>query len=63
MDATGPSGKKAKDCIAPTGQIIPPSLPWADNQNQKIWELIGEMEEDENYAILFGKKQKTDVCI
>ena len=51
--------KKRKENLAAG---IPSSLPWTLDNNAKTWLLIAELGKMENYKVLFGKKDKKEVC-
>lgn len=38
-----------------------PTLPWAANNSEKVWLFIVEMGKLENFKVLLGKKDKSDV--
>lgn len=40
---------------------IPRTLPWTKDNSAKTYQFIAEMEKLDNFKILFGKKEKTDV--
>lgn len=40
-----------------------PDIPWAENNNALNWAFLTELEKDANYKILFGKKDRTEVCL
>jgi hypothetical protein len=46
---------------APKSSKIPP-FNWSENDATLTWKLIGELEKKENYRVLFGKKDKAEVC-
>jgi hypothetical protein len=48
-----PPRRAAKDKI--------PDVPWAENGHHLIWLLLGEIEKDANYKVLFGKKDSQEV--
>jgi hypothetical protein len=38
-----------------------PDVPWAENGHHLIWLLLGEIEKNANYKVLFGKKDLQEV--
>jgi hypothetical protein len=42
---------------------IPRQLPWSDNHDAKTYAFIAQMEEYENFKVLFGKADSSDVCL
>jgi hypothetical protein len=58
----GPHGEAAaKKCKEGEAAGIPSSLPWSADKSVKIWALIAEISQPENYKVLFGKKYKKEV--
>lgn len=55
--AAAPPAKKAKANAKPDI----PTLPWAANNSEKVWLFIVEMGKLENFKVLLGKKEKSDV--
>lgn len=41
--------------------VLPSALPWAANNSAKVDQFISEMETLDNFKVLFGKKEKSDV--
>jgi len=39
-----------------------PDIPWSEDDNKLVWAFITELERDENYKVLFGKKDVNEVC-
>ena len=39
-----------------------PDLPWGEDDDKLVWAFITELERDENYKVLFGKKNVNEVC-
>jgi len=39
-----------------------PPIPWAENDAALTWSLIGELEKPENFKVLFGKRDNSEVC-
>ena len=37
-----------------------PAITWSD---ELVWALLGELEKEENYCVLFGKKDPSEVSI
>jgi hypothetical protein len=42
---------------------IPRQLPRSENHSAKTYLFIAEMEKLDNFKVLFGKKDKSDVCL
>jgi hypothetical protein len=38
-----------------------PDIPWAEDDDNLVWAFITELEKDENYKVLFGKKDVKEV--
>ena len=38
-----------------------PDINWAANQSSLIWSLLAEIEKAENYRVLYGKKESSEV--
>lgn len=51
---SGPPQKRVNDGI-------PRNLPWSEDRNAKVYEFIAELEEYENFRVLFGKQDATEV--
>ena len=40
-----------------------PSINWNADDSALLWSLISEMEKKDNSKVLFGKKEKNEVCL
>ena len=49
------AGKKVK--------VPLPEIPWSENSHARVWNLIAEISKPVNYKVLYGKKDKNEVCI
>ena len=57
--------KKNNDLAAPKprSKSALPSINWTADDSALLWSLISEMEKKENTKVLFGKKEKNEVCL
>jgi len=37
-------------------------IPWSENSHARVWSLIAEISKPANYKVLYGKKDKNEVC-
>jgi hypothetical protein len=40
-----------------------PDINWSANKSSLIWALLAQIEKDENYQVLYGKKDVSEVSI
>ena len=40
-----------------------PDINWSANKSSLIWALLAQIEKDENYRVLYGKKDVSEVSI
>jgi hypothetical protein len=38
-----------------------PDIPWGQDKSSLVWDLLAEIEKEENYRVLFGKKDVSEV--
>ena len=53
--------RKAADKPEKAAKPHIPDINWAANQSSLIWSLLAEIEKAENYRILYGKKESSEV--
>ena len=39
-----------------------PEIPWSENSHTRVWSLIAKISKSVNYKVLYGKKDKNEVC-
>jgi hypothetical protein len=53
--------RKAADKPEKAAKPHIPDINWAANQSSLIWSLLAEIEKAENYRVLYGKKESSEV--
>jgi hypothetical protein len=53
--------RKAADKPEKAAKPHIPDINWAANQSLLIWSLLAEIEKAENYRVLYGKKESSEV--
>ena len=47
----------------PCQEVALPAIQWANDNSKLIWSLLTEIEKPENFRVLFGKRNKSEVCV
>jgi len=59
-----PPKRKSKDAHGSDKKphLSLPPIHWTKNDAALTWSLIGELEKPENFKVLFGKQDNSEVC-